>query len=438
MAKAKAKSKARVKAAKKKSSRPGRPKKAAARPRAATAAAKPKRPAVKKKAGTRKPAAAKKKAAPRKRAAARKAAPEKRRETVLVTGAAGCVGHFVIEELLSQGYAVVATDLPGAPFPEAGEHLTIKAGDLSDQAFTASLAEGVDHIINTAAIIDVGLSYEKQAPVNLEAVKTLYRSGQAGGAKRFIHFSSGSIYAESNRPIDEADLIDPGNDYERTKVDSEHFLFSRPRTKLPAVTIIRPALIYGPRGKVLMAAIAPLAPMLRDISPYFIRLEGGPKTNMVHGQDVARASVFLLKKTKSHGEVYNIADDDPIPFTAFFNVACEAYGLKAVGPAIPYPPLTLVRLAKPLISNDEIFKGINMIAGSLWDRIRRRCGLTEDLRFNLSKEMTAYGTTSVIFNNNKIKELGFNFLYPDFRSGWVNTLEWYKDHRWVPRPDEMA
>jgi len=52
--------------------------------------------------------------------------------------------------------------------------------------------------------------------------------------------------------------------------------------------------------------------------------------------------------------------------------------------------------------------------------------------------MTAYGTTSVIFNNNKIKDLGFHLLYPDFRSGWANTMEWYKAHRWVPRPEEMA
>ena len=430
----------------------GRAKKAAAKGSSKTA--KPKKTGAAAKKAAKSPAkvptktkgaAPKKKIAPRKAApkktASKKSAPKKtappKRETVLVTGAAGCVGHFIIEELLVRGYAVVATDLPGATLPKGSDHITARPGDMADQSFTASLTTGVDHIINTAAIVDIGLPYDKLAAVNLEAVKTLFRYGRDSGVKRFIHFSSGSIYAESNRPIDEDYLIDPGNDYERTKADSEYFLFSQPKERPPFVSIIRPTLIYGPRGRVLMAAVAPVAPMLRDLSPYFIRLEGGPKTNMVHGHDVARAAVFLLKKAESHGEVYNVADDVSLPFTDFYNVACELFGLKAVGPTIPYPPLSLLRLAKPIISNDDLFKGVNLIAGTLWDRIRKRYSLTDDLRFNLSKEMTAYGTLSVIFNNSKLKSLGFDYRYPDFRTGWADTLAWYKANRWVPTPESM-
>ena len=39
-------------------------------------------------------------------------------QTVLVTGAAGCVGAYLVDELLAHGHRVVATDRPGTPVPE--------------------------------------------------------------------------------------------------------------------------------------------------------------------------------------------------------------------------------------------------------------------------------------------------------------------------------
>ena len=38
-------------------------------------------------------------------------------ETVLVTGAAGTVGGYVVRELVAKGKRVIATDRPGSRFP---------------------------------------------------------------------------------------------------------------------------------------------------------------------------------------------------------------------------------------------------------------------------------------------------------------------------------
>ena len=354
-------------------------------------------------------------------------------QRVLVTGATGCVGGFVLSELLKKGYHVIASDLKGKAFPAGGERLTVVEGDLSDPIFTASLVDGVDAVINTAAVVDISLPYSSLAPINVEAVRVLFERSRQVGVRQFVQFSSGSIYKASTMPIPESAPIEAGNDYERSKIDAEKILFSKPRVTTPYVTVIRPALIYGPRGKVLMASIATLPPLVKSLGPYYIRMSGGPKTNMVHGEDVARATVFLLNNPKAYGEAFNVADNDPRRFTDFINIAMEVYGLKPLGPGIPYPPITLLQSILPYIARDEIFNPLNRVSGMLWNRLVKKHRLEKELSPRIDKEALEFGVRDMVFGNRKLKALGFQLKYPRFEKGWRNTVGWYQEHRWIPR-----
>lgn len=361
-----------------------------------------------------------------------------KKQTVLVTGGAGCVGTYVVADLLEKGYHVKATDLPGSPLPSGNERLETIAGDITAPGFIEKCVKGVDHIINAAAIVDIGMSYEALAPVNLTAVKRLYEAGRANRVKRLIHISTGSVYAESPEACAETSPMELANDYVRTKVDSEEFLTSKPKGAMPRSSILRPALIYGPRGKVLMAMIATMPPLFRGLGKKFVPLSGGPKTNMVHGSDVAGAATFLLTKRDSWGEIYNIADDDVMPFTEFVNIACEVFGLSPRGFKIPYPPMSIMKKLRPLLERDRALAPMNLVTDLLWGQIVKDYALRNELSLRIDKEQVAFWVRDAIFGNDKIKALGYELKYPRFRPGWTMTTRWYEENRWIPRVDNMT
>jgi len=66
-------------------------------------------------------------------------------QTVLVTGASGTVGGFVVPELVSKGYKVIAVDRPGARFDwtlPSDAPVTIRTGDLTEPSFCREAVAG--------------------------------------------------------------------------------------------------------------------------------------------------------------------------------------------------------------------------------------------------------------------------------------------------------
>jgi dTDP-D-glucose 4,6-dehydratase len=49
--------------------------------------------------------------------------------------------------------------------------------------------------------------------------------------------------------------------------------------------------------------------------------------------------------------------------------------------------------------------------------------------------MVGYLTHQYYFSNRKLKDLGFEFLYNDFKKGVSETIGWYKQNGWFPSED---
>ena len=84
-------------------------------------------------------------------------------EQVLVSGSAGFIGGYVVEELLKRGYAVIGLD----DFSKYGKvkksyddhpHYRLVEGDARDVGLMTELLAGCDHFIAGAAMIG-GISY---------------------------------------------------------------------------------------------------------------------------------------------------------------------------------------------------------------------------------------------------------------------------------------
>ncbi len=379
-----------------------------------------------------------KSAAPRKKASISKALQEEI-STVLVTGASGCVGGFLVHHLLRAGYSVIAAVGKGAEIqaPAGKSPLTVKQGDLADPAFAGSCLDGVDAIFHPGTHADGRPLYGEPGPSPVGATRMLYRLSRERSVKRFVLITSAAVYGRHHGPVSEEIALEARDEYEQIQSELEGVVLGDSLPGLPSVTILRPASVYGPRCMASMASLATLPPLVKTLGPYYIPFAGGPRTSLVHGDDVARAAVFLLLQPRAYGGAFNVAGNDPLPFGRFLNEAMEAYGLKPLGQGVPYPPSTLLQSILPYSQGDEIFNPLGKINNLLWERLVRAHRLNKVLLPGKGKQPRPFGTGDLVVDNGKLLGLGFRLKYPRFRRGWDKTLAWYMKNRWIPRPDEL-
>ena len=371
----------------------------------------------------------------------RAAAAREKAETVLVTGGAGCVGTFVVQELLKLGFKVRAADRPGAPFPEVDKKYArffeTREGDIRDRDFLEACVRGVDRIIHTAANLDLSLPLEEIKPINTGPVITIYEAAVKGKVKSMVHFSSCSVYKFAPCVITEDMPVEATNNYEQSKILADEYLAQGiKKNKLPVVTIVRPGLVFGPKGRVLAHNYALLPPIFGMISNRMLGLKGGPKSNYVHALDMARAAVFLLQKNQESGEIFNVAIDDAKNVSDVFNIACETYGLKLFRPFLPFPE-KLIKRYYPVISRPEVMKNVTRMLGFWWEALVKKYDLKAELYPKMDAEFLVFGINEAVYSNQKLKDKGFAFTFPDFESGWRNTISWYQENRWMPELSEQ-
>jgi len=137
---------------------------------------------------------------------------------VLVTGGAGYIGNYVVEELLDRGHQVRVLDslLFGdaalTPF-ETDERLEIYEGDIRDIKDLTYSMEGMEAVVHLAGIVgDPACSVNKQATqsVNVEATKALAEICKVKGIERLVFASTCSVYGASKlTELNEGSYLNP-------------------------------------------------------------------------------------------------------------------------------------------------------------------------------------------------------------------------------------
>jgi nucleoside-diphosphate-sugar epimerase len=109
---------------------------------------------------------------------------------VLVTGAGGTLGGYVVEQLAAEGWSVRAHDRARPATSAADDVVT---GELLDRAQVEILVAGVDAVVHAAAIPSpLGGTEDEVFRNNVDSVyNVLYAAGQAG-VRRIVNISSAS------------------------------------------------------------------------------------------------------------------------------------------------------------------------------------------------------------------------------------------------------
>ncbi|MDE5830192.1 MAG: SDR family NAD(P)-dependent oxidoreductase [Clostridia bacterium] len=145
---------------------------------------------------------------------------------VLITGAGGFVGKYLIKEFKDNGYSVIACDIKKTE--NIDDDIPYFDMDILNKERIENVFREVmpDYIINLAAISSVGLSWnipEKTMEVNiigtiniLDAVRKVIPNAKV------MLIGSSEEYLESDAPLKEEDIVNANNPYGISKVAAEN------------------------------------------------------------------------------------------------------------------------------------------------------------------------------------------------------------------------
>ncbi len=265
--------------------------------------------------------------------------------TILVTGASGFIGSYIVEEGLRLGHEMWA-GMRGSSSREylKDERIRFAELDLGNPeklrfqlaSYSPELEGGKWDVVVHAAGATKCLNEETFYKVNTDGTKNLIEALRATGMtpKRFVFVSSLSIYGAIREepvhpdrewiysPILDADTPQPNTAYGRSKLEAEAYLKT---VKDFPYTILRPTGVYGPREKdyFLMAeSIAGHIDFAVGYKPQEI--------TFVYVMDVVQAVFRCMEAPAAVGKAYFLSDGHIYNSRRFSDLLQEEMGVKCV------------------------------------------------------------------------------------------------------------
>src|SRR5436190_10229664 len=261
---------------------------------------------------------------------------------VLIVGC-GYVGLALGSKLSSAGHEVVGIRRSGgseAAFRKVGIKPLLL--DITrENAFGESLPE-YDWVVNCVSS-SKGDADDYRATY-LEGTKRLLAWLIERPLKKFVYTSSTSVYGQTDGSIiTESSPIEPAIQTGKILVETEQILLKAARLNAFPGVILRLAGIYGPQRGYWFRQFISGSAEIQD--------EGQRVLNMIHRDDVVGAVIAALKQA-GPGEIYNVADDEPVTQVEFFSWLSEKLGRRLPPVAVNAPGIDRKRgISNKRISN---------------------------------------------------------------------------------------
>jgi UDP-glucose 4-epimerase len=283
---------------------------------------------------------------------------------VLVTGSAGFIGGYVVEELLSRGYQVVGLDNYSKYGPvtrsyDAHPDYRFVEGDARDVDLVTELLEGCEHFIAGAALIG-GISYFHAYAYDLLATNerimasscdAAIKAHQAGTLKKMTYMSSSMVFESTthwpSKEGDERKVPPPLSSYGFQKLAVEYFAKAAwDQYKLP-YTIVRPFNCVGVgegralgevevlsgNVKLAMSHVVPdlVQKIIKGQDPLHILGTGDQVRHYTYGGDLAKGIIAAMESDRARNEDFNVSTAES---TTVLELA-ELIWRKIKGPDVP-------------------------------------------------------------------------------------------------------
>ncbi|MCD8282604.1 MAG: NAD(P)-dependent oxidoreductase [Prevotella sp.] len=331
--------------------------------------------------------------------------------TILVTGASGFIGSFIVERALANGFETWAAvrRTSSKRYLQDGRIHFIELDFDSGERLRAQLAgHTFDYVVHAA-----GATKCKHANdfyrVNTDGTRRLVNALLALSmpVKKFIFVSSLSVFGacretEPYEEIKNGDTPRPNTHYGKSKLLAEQYLESV-RDKLN-YTILRPTGVYGPREKdyfMMIKSIAKRTDFAVGLSRQVI--------TFVYVTDLVNAVFLALNREKSGG-AYFVSDGESYDSRDFSRYIKRLLGIKGV----------VLRFVLPVW-----IARIACSACDVWGRMTGKVTALNNDKFHIlaQRNWLCDVTTTMA-------ELGFA---PEVKleEGVEKAIDWYKKEGWL-------
>lgn len=352
--------------------------------------------------------------------------------TLLVTGVDRPIGRAVARQALRRGAKVVGVELGEAVGRVERDGLTVFRGPAADGGLWRRATEGVTHVVH--ALIDVRptATYEELAPINLDLSSRLYAASREAGVAAVVLLSEARLYAPADRYVSEDAEIRPTDPAGQSLYDAEILLrgLANRHPDAPKLVVLRRTRLYGhlePPPEAPWWALPPILGLYFELIP---GLAGGPRSQWLHLDDLARAAVHVAELEGLDAiTTFNVADDTPLTVGEVFNAVIEAYGFP-VGIKVPYPSPAVLRRALSVADRPVLRATADVVLARLW---RAAAGPAAGAVTPRLGEAVVWGLTDdLLVDNDALKATGFELAHPDSREGLPGVIARYQREGFVP------
>ncbi|NVM35492.1 MAG: NAD(P)-dependent oxidoreductase [Candidatus Lokiarchaeota archaeon] len=368
---------------------------------------------------------------------------------VLVDGAKGHTGTFLIKEILETkpDWNIVTTDLPSNKRNELmaketifssrfkymteileNKRISFIPADLTDRKSLIHLLQDkqYDIIFHVASLYDYFAELDLLRRINVGGIQNLLDiicKTQDLNILRFIHWSTCGVYGEpkyqKNKkgyplPGDETAPYNPPNNYSISKMEQEMVLKEYINNYQLKATIIRPAPIMGPYQIYGIFHIMQIV----NKSGFGPGIHIYPKKKrlampLIHVEDLVRSAIFLAENDESISQAYNLVLDTCFQDN-FLEYLADLLNVEYFNFPIWWPFY-------------KLFSKFLFWLDSRKEKKARKL----NSRPPVDLSMAGYMNHQYLFSNKKIKDLGFKFKFPDYKSATKDTVEWYLKNKWL-------
>lgn len=255
---------------------------------------------------------------------------------IVVTGANGFIGSWLIKELLGNTdnmvFALVRAG-SGQSSLQKNPRLRVIEVDYKEKDAVKDVLYGKDVLIHLIGQMGGhGVPEAVYWNVNVELTKEILRICNETGIRQFIFCSTPGVQGFGHRLAEEETEYAPRNAYEKTKVCAEEFItrFCGDHTEIK-YTIIRPDFVYGP-GDVRRVK------MYRSIKKkkFVLTTNGKSYLHPTYITDIVQGFIKTIGNENAYNQVFNLSAAQDVTSLEFMKTIAECVDSKLLHINIGY------------------------------------------------------------------------------------------------------
>jgi len=227
---------------------------------------------------------------------------------ILITGANGFTGSYLIKHLIKKGYEVRALVRKNAKLDSIRNlPISFAYADLTYEMPLEDVLKDIDIVYHLAAAYRIENVPKRYFwDVNVRGTARILEASKRAGIKRFVHCSTVGVQGKiQNPPAKEEDPYNPGDYYQESKVEGEKLAIDFFKTENLPGTVVRPVGIYGPGDLRFLK-------LFKYINNGKFRMIGNGKVlyHLTYVEDLVRGIVLAGEKEEALGEIFTIAGEE--------------------------------------------------------------------------------------------------------------------------------